>query len=123
MRVACHLGRPMVNGVKGIGTDEPDLIAAQRPVDGGVEVYQLPRPAVLGVREGINLPRYPTMRGRLGSKKVELTVFEPDAPPGGQTLVRLHRPPETASETEILGTDASAAIAVVDLLEEIGLLA
>ena len=28
-------------------------------------------PAVLGVKEGINLPRYPTLKGRLASKKVE----------------------------------------------------
>ena len=59
--------------------------------------------------------------GRLASKKAELDTNEVDAAPGGQTLVRLHRPTETVSETEILGTDASAAAAVVDILEEIGL--
>ena len=29
-------------------------------------------PAVLGVKEGINLPRYPTLKGRLASKKVDV---------------------------------------------------
>ena len=41
---------------------------------------------------------------------------------GGQVRVRLHRPVETVSETVILGTGPEAAPAVVDLLEELGLL-
>ncbi len=123
IRVAHKLGRPAVNGIKRISTDDPAVVVAHRKVDSGVEVYRLPRPAVLGVREGINLPRYPTMRGRLASKKVEMAVSETSAVPAGQASVRLHRPAETVSETEILGTDASAAVAVVDLLEQIGVLA
>ena len=47
---------------------------------------------------------------------------EIDADAGGQTLVKLHRPTEQVSNTEILGTDESAAVAVVDILEEIGLI-
>ena len=43
-----------------------------------------------------------------------------DAEPGGQSLVRLHRPRETVTETEILGTGPEAAAAVVDVLEELG---
>ena len=50
-----------------------------------------------------------------------MASHESDAPAGGQGLVKLHRPTETVSETEILGTDASAAAAIVDILEEIGL--
>ena len=44
----------------------------RREADVGLEVYELPMPAVVGVKEGINLPRYPTMKGRLASKKVEV---------------------------------------------------
>lgn len=119
VRVAHKLGRPIVNAIKAI---EPTngSVTAKREIDGGFEVYEIATPAVLGVKEGINLPRYPTMRGRLASKKAELTVSEVDAPAGGQSLVRLQRPTEALSETEILGTDASAAVAVVDMLEEIG---
>ncbi len=124
VRVANGLGRPIVNGIKGIEIDtEADAVTAQRPVDAGVEVYRLPRPAVLGVKEGLNLPRYPTMRGRLASKKAELRVVEATAEPGGQSLVALRRPEEQASNTQILGHSAEAAVSVVDLLEELGLLA
>lgn len=122
VRVAHKLGRPMVNAIKGIEPGD-GTVTAKRDVDGGFEIYNVPTPAVLGVKEGINLPRYPTMKGRLASKKAELTTAEADAAPGGQGLVKLHRPAEQASTTQMLGTDETAAIAVVDILEEIGLLA
>jgi len=121
VRVAHKLGRPIVNAIKGIEPGDAS-VTAKREIDGGFEVYQVPTPAVLGVKEGINLPRYPTMKGRLASKKAELTTSEADAPAGGQALVKLHRPPEQASNTQILGTDESAAAAIVDILEEIGVL-
>jgi len=121
VRVAHKLGRPIVNAIKGIDPADGE-VTAHREIDGGFEIYRLPLPAVLGVKEGLNLPRYPTMKGRLASKKAELQTADVTAAPGGQTLVRLHRPPEQASNTEILGTDESAAAAVVDMLEEIGVL-
>ena len=121
VRVAHKLSRPIVNAIKGIEPADGQ-VTAQREVDGGFEIYRLPTPAVLGIKEGINLPRYPTMKGRLASKKAELETADVVAPAGGQTLVKLHRPAEQASTTEILGTDESAAVAVVDILEEIGVL-
>lgn len=128
VHVAHKLGRPIVNAIKGIDLEggeaaQASEITARREIDGGFEVYRLPLPAVLGVKEGINLPRYPTMKGRLASKKAELATAEIDGPAGGQTVVRLHRPPEQASNTEILGTDAEAASKIVDILEEIGVIA
>jgi electron transfer flavoprotein beta subunit len=123
VRVAHKLGRPIVNGIKGIELEPGgDTVTANREVDAGVEVYELPRPAVLGVKEGLNLPRYPTMRGRLASKKAELSTLDSAAEAGGQTMVRLHQPPEQESHTEILGDSEAAAPAVVDLLEELGVL-
>ena len=140
VRVAHALDRPIVNGIKGIDVggdpeahssearssetgDVPEgSVAARREIDGGFEVYRVPLPAVLGVKEGINLPRYPTMRGRLASKKAEVAVDERTAEAGGQARVRLHRPVEQVSETVILGTGPEAAPAVVDLLEELGVL-
>ena len=102
------LGRPIVQGIKGVEISD-DTITARREIDGGFEVYELPRPAVLGIKEGLNLPRYPTMKGRLASKKVELNSITASAAEGGQVRVKLHRPEETVSETVILGTGAEAA--------------
>lgn len=121
IRVAHALGRPIVQGIKGIEV-AGDTITARREIDGGFEVYELPRPAVLGVKEGLNLPRYPTMKGRLASKKLEIRSVEVDGVAGGQARVRLHRPEEAVSETVILGEGPEAASAVVDVLEELGVL-
>ena len=122
IRVARALGRPVVNGIKGVDvSDEGTVLTARREVDGGFEVYRMPLPAVVGVKEGITWPRYPTMRGRLASKKLVVAVESSDAAPGGQSKVRLERPPETVSDTVVLGDGPEAATKVVDLLRELGL--
>ncbi len=123
VRVAHALGRPIINGIKNIEVGD-DAVTAGRAVDAGFEIYELPRPAVLGVKEGLNLPRYPTMKGRLASKKVDVVVMELMADQGGQSMIRLHRPEETVSKTEVIGDSSTpveeVASAVVDLLEELG---
>jgi electron transfer flavoprotein beta subunit len=121
IRVAHSLARPIVQGVKGIDVGDGS-ITARREIDGGFEVYELPMPCVLGVKEGLNLPRYPTMKGRLASKKLEIRVIDAAADAGGQARVRLHRPVEQVSATVILGEGPEAASAVVDVLEELGVL-
>ncbi|MEM9653290.1 MAG: electron transfer flavoprotein subunit beta/FixA family protein [Actinomycetota bacterium] len=126
VRVAYKLSRPIVNGIKDVELamdgDSVTGVTARRAVDAGFEVYELPTPAVLGVKEGLNLPRYPTMKGRLASKKVEMSSLSIDADEGGQAMVSLHQPEEQVSKTEILGDSEEAAVKVVDLLEELGVL-
>lgn len=121
IRVACALGRPMVNGAKGLSV-AGGVAHVEREADVGRETYELPLPAVIGVKEGVNLPRYPTMRGRLASKKAEIASVIPAGSPGGLAKLLLRRPSERVSETVVLGHGPDAAPAVVDVLEEIGVL-
>ena len=121
VRVARALGRPVVNGIKGIEVGDGS-VRARREAESGMEVYALPMPVVLGVKEGINLPRYPTLKGRLASKKVDVAQVVPAGEAGGQRLVTLAQAAEQASNTVILGKGPDAAAAVVDVLEELGLL-
>ena len=121
IRVAHALGRSVVNGIKGISV-QGDVLQARREADVGVEVYEVPMPAVLGVKEGINLPRYPTLKGRLASKKVEVAQVPPTGEPGGQKMITMMPAAEQVSATVILGSGPDAAAAVVDMLEEIGVL-
>lgn len=120
IRVAHLLGRPIVSGIKRIEV-AGDTVTARRDTPTGAEVYEVPLPAVLAVREGINLPRYPTMKGRLSAKKAEIVRMTPDRAASGQSMVTLVSPPAQDTPTEILGADADAAAAVVDLLERLGL--
>src|SRR5690606_9994201 len=109
------------NGAKGLSLDD-GTAHVEREADAGRETYELPLPAVVGVKEGINLPRYPTMRGRLASKKAEIRTIVPAGEPGGLAKLSLRRPTEAKSETVILGHGPDAAPAVVDVLEQIGVL-
>jgi electron transfer flavoprotein beta subunit len=121
IRVSVALGRPMVNGAKGLDVAD-DHVVIRREAEAGHETYVLPTPAAVGVKEGINLPRYPTMKGRLASKRAAVDRFDVEPPAGGLRLLRLLRPPEQASQTRVLGHGPEAAPAVVDLLAELGVL-
>ncbi|HZL32350.1 MAG TPA: electron transfer flavoprotein beta subunit/FixA family protein, partial [Verrucomicrobiae bacterium] len=133
IRVALALGLPCVNGVKSLEVKD-GVATARREAGGGWEVFEVPLPAVVAVREGINLPRYPSVPGRLRAKKKEIERSVPLArpakatdsaagPAAGPEKIRLRLPAETEGRVEILGTGAEAAPAVVDLLERIGVLA
>jgi electron transfer flavoprotein beta subunit len=67
-RVAAALRRPVVGGVKGIDAAD-GRVRLERHVPEGVEVHEAPLPAIAAVLEGLNLPRYPTIKGRLRAKK------------------------------------------------------
>jgi electron transfer flavoprotein beta subunit len=47
-------------------------IRAGRQVEGALEVFDLPLPAVLSAQKGLNEPRYPTLKGIMGAKKKEI---------------------------------------------------
>jgi len=119
VRTAHALGRPMVNGAKAIEVDG-EAVVVRRSTDTGFEVYRLQLPAVVGVKEGINVPSYPTLKGRLASKRAQPEQLEVEAPPGPQQMVSMLTPVEQISETVMLGEGAAAAPRIVDVLEQLG---
>ena len=121
VRVARAIDRPMITGAKGLSLTDTTA-SVRREIDGVQEVYELPLPAVVGVKEGINLPRYPTMKGRLASRKAAVDSLIASGAAGGQMMVTLLSPPEVASHLVVLGDGVAAAPAVVDVLGELGLL-
>ncbi len=120
VRVARALGRPIVNGAKAIAFADGGF-DVRRESASGYDVFRLPRPAAVGVLEGINLPRYATLPGRLKSKKAEVATSSPVVAPPNLRSVAFEVPEEQVSETVILGTGPDAAPAVVDLLVDLGL--
>ena len=122
IRVAAALGLPWVTGIKGIEIGD-GVVRARREAGGGWDVFELPLPAVVSVREGINLPRYPSLPGRLRAKKAEIERLTPERRADGLEKVRLLVPQEEAKTVEILGDGPSAAPRVAELLRELGLVA
>ncbi len=120
VRVACALRRPLVGGVKGIEVGDGH-VSLRREVGDGVEVHEAPLPAVATVLEGLNLPRYPTIKGRLRAKKAPIRVLPAAPAAGGLRTRRLRHRPEARAETVVLGRGAEAASAVVDVLAEMGM--
>lgn len=120
IRVARALGRPIVSGIKGIDTHE-EAITARRDTPSGSEVYRLPLPAVVAVKEGINLPRYPTLKGRMMARRAPVSRIEPTPGTSGQSKVTLVTPSALGTKVNVLGEGPQGALAVVDVLEGLGL--
>lgn len=121
IRVAHALGLPVVTGIKSI-TVSGSTVTAKREIPGGWEIYELPLPAVLTVKEGLNLPRYPSLPGRLKAKKKPIESLQPAWHDGGLEKIKLKLPTEEEHTTEILGQGPAAAPRVVDVLQKLGLL-
>jgi electron transfer flavoprotein beta subunit len=121
VRVAHVLGRPCVTGVKSVEVGD-GAVVVRREVAGDWEVLEVPMPSVLTVKEGLNLPRFPSMPGRLRAKKKPVERIVPDPVPDGQRKVRLVLPPEHGKPVEVLGSGPEAASKVVDVLRRAGVL-
>jgi electron transfer flavoprotein beta subunit len=123
VRIAVALDRPCVTGVKGLEVHEDRVVARREAGGGGWEVYEVSLPAVVTVREGLNLPRYPSVPGRLRARKKEIERAELPADGGASDMIRLRVPVERESAVEILGEGPAAAPRVVEVLRRLGLIA
>ena len=122
IRVAHALGRPCVTGVKGI-TVQDGRARCEQETASGRDVYDVPLPAVVTVKEGLNLPRYPSVPGRLRAKRKPLATSAPARHEPGVEKLRLRLPPGQGKQAEILGHGPEAAPAVVEVLRRAGLVA
>ncbi len=121
LRVAYALGRPCVTGLKKV-TVEGSRVRCEQEVDGGRDVYLVPLPAVVSVKEGLNLPRYPSVPGRLRAARKPVATSAPARPEPRLELMRLAVPEGKGKSVDVLGTGPSAAPAVVDMLRKAGVL-
>lgn len=119
VRVATALGLPCVTGIKDLELDD-GTATAKREVPGGWEVFEVPLPAVVTVKEGINHPRYASMRGRMQARRTPVETVEANLDAENRfEMVELEVPETEAAAAEILGDSADAAPDVVDILEEL----
>jgi electron transfer flavoprotein beta subunit len=121
IRVAHALGLPCVTGIKRLELSGRNL-RASRDSRAGQEVFEVQLPAVVGVKEGINLPRYPSLPGRLRAKRAEIEVLRPEWKSEGLRKERLRVPEAPRQRAEILGHGVAAVPALVDVLAGLGVL-
>jgi electron transfer flavoprotein beta subunit len=95
---------------------------ASREYRGGAEAFEFALPAVICVKEGINLPRYPSLPGRLRAKRAEIERHEPQWQAEGLRKRSLRVPAAQHKQATVLGTGAGAVPALLGVLEEWGLL-
>jgi electron transfer flavoprotein beta subunit len=119
IRVAHALGHPIATGLKAIAV-EGSAVRCEQEVGSARDVYRLPLPAVVTVKEGINLPRYPSVPSKLRARRkpVDRRTPTPSAP--RLEMVRLVVPEGRGRQAEILGEGPAAAPAVVELLQKLG---
>jgi electron transfer flavoprotein beta subunit len=123
IRLAGLLGWPVATGVKALAVDDGAASAsASRTYRGVVETFALTLPAVVTVKEGINLPRYPSLPGRLRAKRAPVTrVPGPAAAADGEIRMTSLRVPDAPKKQAIvLGHGADAVPALVGVLVELG---
>jgi electron transfer flavoprotein beta subunit len=131
IRVAHALGWPCVAGIKSleIAGDGPGdggtgswQVRAGREYRGTDESFEFGLPAVITVKEGINLPRYPSLPGRLRAKRAVIERHEPAWHDEGMHKEALRVPAAERKQAEVLGTGADAVPALMRVLEEWGVL-
>ena len=119
IRAAHALGRPIATGLKALTVDGAS-VRCEQDVGGARDVYVLPLPAVVSVKEGLNLPRYPSVPGRLRAQRKPLDARTPERPAARLEMLRLLVPEGEGKQAEILGEGVAAAPRVVEVLQQIG---
>jgi electron transfer flavoprotein beta subunit len=120
VRVGRALGRPTVTAIKGLAVSD-GVARCEQEAGGGRDVYELRLPVVVAVLEGLNLPRFPSVPGRLRAKSKPVATSQPTRPAQRLEMLRLAVPQGAAKQAVVLGRGADAAPAVVEVLQGLGL--
>jgi len=134
IRLAHRLGLPAITNVKGLAVADGQ-VTGERAVGSAREVYRAPLPAVVTTKDGLNVPRYPSVPGRIKARKKAIDIQQvplpagvpAGAPAGGMgprmEKLRLIVPVSEAKGAQDLGTGDQAAARLVEVIRQIGVLA
>jgi electron transfer flavoprotein beta subunit len=120
IRVAHLLGWPVTTGIKKLDIT-PASVVASREYRGAEETFTLPLPAVVTVKEGINLPRYPSLPGRLRAKRAAVERTPAAWQPEGLRKESLRVPETVKHQAKVLGNGVDAVPDLVRVLDELGI--
>jgi electron transfer flavoprotein beta subunit len=119
IRVAHALDLPIITNVKSMKI-ENGIVTAERTVDGGREHYKTSLPAIVTVRDGLNIPRYPSVPGRIQARKkvIDIRKVEPKTPKLEKLFLTIA--PSKGKGAQILGTGPESVSALVEVFKQIG---
>ena len=121
VRIAHALGWPVVTNVKGLSIAD-GVARCERAVGSAREVYEVPLPAVISVKDGVNIPRYPSVPGRIKARKKPVDVVNAERPDPKLEKTRLDLVEEETRSAEVLGTGPEAVPALVEIFKKIGVI-
>ena len=119
IRVSYALGLPIVTGVKG-STVADGRARLEQEVATGRDVYDVALPAIVTVKEGLNLPRYPSVPAKLRANRKPVDARPVERPASQLEKLRLVVPAGQGKQAEILGRGPEAAPAVVEVMQRLG---
>ena len=123
-QVAELLGWPCASWIMEEAVDEAGkAVRVGRQAEGGLEVFDLPLPAVVSAQKGLNEPRYPTLKGIMGAKKKEVRDVKAadlglSAAPPALSVMKLEALPPRPPGRILPGDPAEAVKALVRALRE-----
>ena len=125
IRLAYELGRPVVNGATTVTVEDArrSAVAVGKGPE-GQETYRVPLPAVVTIREGGVEPRYPSVKGRMAGQEGPdrgAHARPPSRAARSGSSCCCRRRPRAACRS--WARAPAAAPAVVDLFEQLGVLA
>lgn len=114
--IAAHLGWSQATYVMSVEEISESSIKVKRMHEDGYDICEMDFPSVITVLKDINIPRVPTLRGRLAADRTEIPVLKPvdiGAEPekigldGSPTrVVKTFPPPPKNSEVKIIEGDS-----------------
>ncbi|NQT71956.1 MAG: electron transfer flavoprotein subunit beta/FixA family protein [Chloroflexi bacterium] len=126
--IAQRLGIPFVAYVSRVDDISDGKMKAERMIDEGHEVVEAPVPCVMSVSKEINVPRLPSLRGKMKAKSAQLTVWSAQdlgiednkvGLAGSPTFVMQIFSPKRERQSEMLeGSSAEQVSALCDKLSE-----
>jgi electron transfer flavoprotein beta subunit len=107
IRLAHSLGWPVATGIKNLSVSADGVVARRE--------YR-------GIKEGINLPRYPSLPGRLRAKRAAVERSAPQWSGEGLRKQALRVPATAKHQATVLGQGVDAVPELVRVLDELGVL-
>ncbi len=124
--VADRLQQPLMSQATNLEL-ESGSAKVKRQTEYGYDLIEAPLPCVVAVSDGINEPRYPSLKGIMGAKKKPQEIVglesigvsaEETGTAGSRTEVRALNDPPARGESQVIEADGEAAARVLAFLNE-----